>query len=458
MAPAPKMAPYKKYQCRYYDAETGRPLSPSCGLGSYCRFVHPDDPNWPGLKCRPPLPRPKGSSGFQSVWHHDDNRNRPRRSPSPAPPIRRSPLVSQKDHFMRCKVEPDTNDLPFRFDDDEGDTDRENFAPHRYHNISEPRSRRSAVEPKSPRERSIAVLQNTLVSDVRDRLSTEYMRLIEAFLLSQDKTRARADRLDESQTSITLSVASQAEATKTRSEQFISLFKDVAMYAVMFSSQIIQDTVLHNQEERKLQTFNEISTTLSKISASSAGVVAGPIADIILAHTKSKERLDVNFRQLGAAWENVFGTLMAEFSLNLENKLQAALTSVKNEADNVLHQLKRRRESLSPERKWQDGGAGKENDRNGTFASSSSYASTRDNKRRKIASQSCSPAPSEIRQTRDRPVRRSAVVKISLDDILSQMKTKIDQQSTSLSMLSKENEEASSFVLGYFLFQFPTRR
>lgn len=218
------------------------------------------------------------------------------------------------------------------------------------------------------------------------------------------------------------------------------------------SSQIIQDTVLLDQEERKLQTFNEISSTLAKISASSAASVAGPIADILLAHAQSKERLDENFRLLGAAWEKVFNSLMVEFSTGLENRLQAALALVKNEAEIVMNgirvesnSLKRRsdRASMSPEpdrhrRRSRDHRTNEEHI--GSYGRGRS--STRDRKRRKLApsSRSCSPdsgldSKGEVRSS------RNSIVKVSLDDILNQMKMKIDQQTNSLQQLSKENEE-----------------
>ena len=55
-----------------------------------------------------------------------------------------------------------------------------------------------------------------------------------------------------------------------------------------------------------MQTFNEISGTLAKISAPSAASVAGPIANLIVVHAQNKERIDSNYQLLGAAWEKVF--------------------------------------------------------------------------------------------------------------------------------------------------------
>ncbi|KIK59902.1 hypothetical protein GYMLUDRAFT_666719 [Collybiopsis luxurians FD-317 M1] len=410
-----KNAPYKKYQCRYFDTESGRPLSSSCNQGASCRFVHPDDPNWPGLKCYP-LPSRAKVSGSQPSWHKPDARDTSRHSASP--PVRGNALVSQKELFATCKMESKSDYIFLKSgscDNGENTRKKDSRLADLHHVASESQGHHTT---ENSSRRSLA----------------RYHRGNSTSDASKDGTLATMERLDESETSLTLSVASEAEA-KTRSERFISMFRDVAMV----SSQVIQDTALLDQEERKLQTFNEISATLSKISPSSAGAVAGPIADILLAHAKSKERLDENFRLLGAAWENVFNSLLAEFSQCLENRLQAALASVKNEAGIAVNQLKRRRRSISPERRSKDDGA------KGNGGSGSSVHSTRENKRRKVAGSSRSSSPtSEYRQSRGDPNLRNAVVKITLDDILSQMKMKIDQQSTSLKLLSKENEQLKS--------------
>lgn len=165
---------------------------------------------------------------------------------------------------------------------------------------------------------------------------------------------------------------------------------------------------------------------------------------------QSKERLEQNFQLLGAAWEKVFNSFMADFSLSLDNRLQAALGSVKNEAETAMNgiiarssQLKRKigRLSMSPEPDRQERGRSKTDSYYG--AKENEYSSSSGNthpstKRRKLSGRSRSSSP-DPRQ-KDETHIRTSVVKISLDDILNQMKMKIDQQSSSLQSLSKENE------------------
>ncbi|KAJ4469454.1 hypothetical protein C8J55DRAFT_523995 [Lentinula edodes] len=428
-----KGAPYKKYQCRYFD-ETGRPLTP-CKQGDRCRFVHPEDHQWPGVKCYPYVHK---NSGSQPSWTEHD-RQSSRRFSSP-PGSRGVPLVPQGDLFRRCKVEEEDISLSHVATESNAKQDMASnrhrvASSHRDGQTIEISERGKITEQIHNRGRSTINGNTTLNKDNHHNNSSSR--------LASDSERPQTIA-----TLPTFPAVSEEEA-KGRSERFVTMFRDVAMV----SSQIIQDTVLLDQEERKLQTFNEISSTLAKISASSAASVAGPIADILLAHAQSKERLDENFRLLGAAWEKVFNSLMVDFSMGLENRLQTALASVKNEAEIVMNgirvesnSLKRRsdRASMSPEpdrqrRRSRDHRTNEEHSR----PYGRGRSSTRDRKRRKLApsSRSCSP-DSGLDPKGETHSSRNSIV--SLDDILNQMKMKIDQQTNSLQQLSKENEELKS--------------
>ncbi|KAJ3977768.1 hypothetical protein EV361DRAFT_532163 [Lentinula raphanica] len=412
-----KPAPYKKYQCRYFD-ETGYPLTP-CKQGDQCRFVHPEDPQWPGVKCYPYFH--KNTSSYSSRARHDYDSDRRHRSPSGG---RGVPLAPQGALYRRFKVEEE--DIPLNYDS--------NWKPD-----STSRRRPASQEPSGDRRRTAEPSEKRKATDqTESNAETTNKNIINASNASASNSTGPNPHVD-----------SDAEA-KERAERFVSMFKDVAMV----SSQIIQDTVLLDQEERKLQTFNEISTTLAKISASSAASVAGPIADILLAHAQSKERLDENFRLLGAAWEKVFNSFMVEFSTGLENKLQAALASVKNEARLALNSnhsesqsLKRRSDRIStspePERQGDRRSINRRQNRDQNSSPARGRSSTRDYKRRRLASSSRSYSR-ESRQNKGETAARPSMAQVSLDDILNQMKMKIDQQTDSLQKLSKENEELKS--------------
>ncbi|KAJ3998179.1 hypothetical protein F5050DRAFT_1275176 [Lentinula boryana] len=387
-------------------------------------FVHPEDPQWPGVKCYSYVHK---SSGSQTNWMKPHDRESTRRFSSPLG-NRGAPLAPQGDLFRRCKVEEEDLSLSHVQPNRKQDTSNRHPGASFY--------RDSQTVESTERGRITEQSDSTVDSNNKDYIGASMLAL------DSKRTHTRA--------AVPISpLAFEAEA-KERSERFVSMFKDVAMV----SSQIIQDTVLLDQEERKLQTFNEISTTLAKISASSAASVAGPIADILLAHAQSKERLDENFRLLGSAWEKVFNSFMVEFSMGLENRLQAALASVKNEAEIALNSikagtnsLKRRsdRISMSPDPEQQ--GGRRSRDHRSNEEHNSSYgrgrSSTRDYKRRKLAPSSRSYSR-DSRRDRGEAESRTSIAQISLDDILNQMKMKIDQQTVSLQHLSKENEELKS--------------
>ncbi|KAF5365749.1 hypothetical protein D9758_003301 [Tetrapyrgos nigripes] len=209
---------------------------------------------------------------------------------------------------------------------------------------------------------------------------------------------------------------------RPRSEKLVEVFRKITS----FSSQIVQDTLTLNQEERKLQTYNDISTTLSRISESAASAVAPPLAEIILTRVQSKERLEEGYHALGAAWDQVFDIFVTEVAQTIEEKLEAALRTIKNEANDLANDLVASDSKSGLKRKFGDPIS--DSDLGRSYRSDSS----RDGKRRKItADGSYSPV-----DTRENINDLS-----SLEEILQRMKSKIDQQNNSLQILARENQE-----------------
>ncbi|KAI5835034.1 hypothetical protein K523DRAFT_411906 [Schizophyllum commune Tattone D] len=105
--------PYKKYQCRHYDRQTGRPLRGPCINAGNCRFVHPTDSNWPGVEpasskranengARPPSGTPQHQASPSG--HEGASSPRANRFATPLPP--------QNSAFTRYSGRPD--DVPAR--------------------------------------------------------------------------------------------------------------------------------------------------------------------------------------------------------------------------------------------------------------------------------------------------------------------------------------------------------
>lgn len=203
----------------------------------------------------------------------------------------------------------------------------------------------------------------------------------------------------------------------------------------------MQETAAHEREGQKLQTYTEISTALSKISPSAANSVAPTLADIMLKHEQCKHRVEESYKALGGVWEQVFDVFVTEVVHSIDGGLQDAITTLRKEGEHAVKEIadsaagapkhSTTGEPYDRKRARIRGPAEKENEesRSGRGASRD-----RDHKRRRFASRSPSPDSHDRRNARQSGDS-------SIEDILTQMKMKIDQQAHSLQILSKENSD-----------------
>ncbi|KAJ6596870.1 hypothetical protein DFH09DRAFT_1132962 [Mycena vulgaris] len=479
----------KKYRCRYFE-EDGRPIHPTCNQGDSCRFVHPNDSNWPGLK-------PFVDTRLLNKVSSANKRNREvgragGSNPSAASAEGRGPaLVSQSDLFLRCKVEVD--DQSMRTDrvqtepegkihrdrdvqrerdrhrtndnrDTAGNADRGHKSYSRNRSISPVRpyaKKYSRTESDSSRKSELDINRNKApTKHGGDLTSNELKRRPEELsvvLREKDAATPKAEfpssspqnpkwsgpasaemvpKMDVASSSVVPPPQLSNEMKGT--ERLVGLFRSLAR----LSNQVMQETAAHEREGQKLQTYTDISSALSKISPSAAHSVAPTLADIMLKHEQCKHRAEESFRALGGVWEQVFDVFVTEVAQVIDARLQDAMTTLKAEGEYAAKEiiasaagpLKHSAASdsvVSHDRKRARtrGPAEKENEesRSGRGASRD-----RDHKRRRFASRSSSPD--------DRRSGRHNVDS-SIEDILTQMKHKIDQQARSLQMLTKENSD-----------------
>ncbi|KAJ6502570.1 hypothetical protein C8R45DRAFT_977025 [Mycena sanguinolenta] len=483
-----RMSVTKKYRCRYFE-EDGRPIHPTCNQGDSCRFVHPNDANWPGLKpfVDTRLLKQSGSAA---------KRNKEAGKSAPSSESRGPALVSQADLFLRCKVEADDQSLradrgrALQTDGDrdrDAQRDRDKLRGHdrrdlagnndRFHkNYSRTRSssptraytkkysrngsdssKKSEHEPnrsKGPAKHGADLTTNDLKRrgegsfvmkpkgsvDSKDDFSSS-----SAQTLSRWKAPLSADTIPKTQgvSSDEMTLPLQLSDESKRTERLVGLFRSLAR----LSNQVVQDTAAQEREGQKLQTYTEISSALSKISASAATSVAPTLADIMLKHEQSKHRVEENFKALGGVWEQVFDVFVTEIAHVIDSGLQNAITVLKKETNTAIKEIAEYAavslknytgESAVPydrKRARPRGPAEKENEeaRSGRGASRD-----RDHKRRRFASRSSSPDAHDRRSSKHGG-------DASIEDILTQMKMKIDQQAASLHSLQKENNEVWNY-------------
>ncbi|KAJ7343506.1 hypothetical protein DFH08DRAFT_229085 [Mycena albidolilacea] len=481
------MSVIKKYRCRYFE-EDGRPIYPTCNQGDSCRFVHPSDVNlWPGLK---PFVDTRLLKHSSSATKRTKETGRAGGSNHSAPPSEsRGPaLVSQSDLFLRCKVEADDQSLrvdrgkPSQKESDRdrdahkhrgkehrdltGVTDRshKNYSRNRSMSPTRPytkkfsrngsdSSKRSELDPnrstkgptknggdlatndlKRRSEASSSVIKPKGSVDPKDDFSSSSAQTLLRWTAPSAETSPKTQVAVSAEMVLPLQLSDESK----RAERLVALFRSLAR----LSNQVVQDTAVQEREGQKLQTYTEISSALSKISASAATSVAPTLADIMLKHEHSKHRVEESYKALGGVWEQVFDVFVTEVAHVIDSGLQDAITTLKKEskyaikeiADSAAGSLKSSGEIVPFDRKRARtrGPAEKENEES---RSGRGTSRDRDHKRRRFASRSSSP------DAHDRRSSRHGGDSSSIEDILTQMKMKIDQQAHSLQALAKENSE-----------------
>ncbi|KAJ7449787.1 hypothetical protein FB451DRAFT_1286545 [Mycena latifolia] len=472
----------KKYRCRYFE-EDGRPIHPTCNQGDSCRFVHPNDSNWPGLKPFVDTRLLKSSSASKR------NKEVGRAGGSnPTSESRGPALVSQSDLFLRCKVEVDDhamrtdNGRPLQKEyDGKIDRDRDRDR-NRANDNRDPVGNAERAYKSYPRNRSISPVRpyakkysrtgsdrsrkseldtNRNKGPVKqggDLTSTELKIRPEAPNVearTKDSANSKAhfapsssvqnlglaspEIVPKMHAASTLQVTAPPQVSNEmkRAERLVGLFRNLAR----LSNQVMQETAAHEREGQKLQTYTEISSALSKISASAATSVAPTLADIMLKHEQCKHRAEESFRTLGGVWEQVFDVFVTEVAHVIDAKLQDAMTTLKREGEHAVKEIvtsaaasRTASDSVFPydrKRARTRGPTEKENEESRTGRPASQ---DRDHKRRRFASRSSSPDSHDRRSGRHN-------ADSSIEDILTQMKHKIDQQARSLQQLTKENSE-----------------
>jgi hypothetical protein len=215
----------------------------------------------------------------------------------------------------------------------------------------------------------------------------------------------------------------------------------------------------HDREEKKLQTYTEISSTLSKISASAATAVAPTLASIFLNHAQCKQRVEDNLKTLGGLWEEVFDVFVTEIVDVIDVVLDDALAKMKEEGENSFRgiitdsagALKRKVGKAVPSTSSTDDRRDSKRSRLGTrdFVEKGleetrpvhGLGTSRDRKCRWLAPSSSQEPESRQKSEQLRVETLYTDMDSSIEEILESMKSKIDQQALSLQTLTKENSE-----------------
>jgi hypothetical protein len=177
------------------------------------------------------------------------------------------------------------------------------------------------------------------------------------------------------------------------------------------------------------------------------------LADILLKHAQYKQRAKDNAKGMAQLWAEAFDTFIVEISHAIDVKIEATMKSFCNEAkDNhgalgaadSSRGLKRQRseEHLRSTSSGEHGTAKTARTESEDLFAGIGQA-TREQKRRRFDPPLESWQKSRVIQTE---VGLQSSAQSEIQDILSQMKLKIDEQAQSLQKLAKENNKVGAWV------------
>ncbi|KAJ7582735.1 hypothetical protein C8J56DRAFT_1098621 [Mycena floridula] len=408
ISPTRKPVVFKKYRCRFFS-EDGVEGFPRCNQGDNCRFVHPSDPNWPGLK-----PRSRSASPHAQRKSSDSKSDfNSRATDSQIKPRPGGPLVPQSDLFRLCKGESDHNDNWFLEGDDSRGLDksrsRDSWDSHdsrgrgydRRSREIEPRSGLSKEHPMDSARREARVLDST-----------------------GDFT--FPDRIPGFDTPDTTSTTEFRE--RNRSQQLLQLFHNLAK----LSNQTFQDNATYETAEQRIKTYTDISSTLQKISASAGAAVGPTLNEMTIKKEQAKKRAQLNYAALEDVWEQIFEIFISEVADAIDRTLETALETMKDEAERLVHRLL-----------GNSGIGSRKSLKRPSFDASDedTLRSEGDRKRRRLAGWSPSPSPTHKSSTATDPTMPP------ISDYLVQMNAHFEKQSHNLEVLTKENSELRTLLL-----------
>jgi len=200
------------------------------------------------------------------------------------------------------------------------------------------------------------------------------------------------------------------------------------------------------KEEINFQTYNDIAVALSQIPNMVPTNISSSLADSLLKQAQYKQSVEESFEAIGNVWLDVIGMFKTEVSRTIDQRLEMALMSIKQEAANLYNSSavkpgmsgKRWSEASTTSPSIDSREKGRSMNRSGgtyrpiefddSFLTEYRHGRT-SYKRRRLAA--LSPTRKVEGSNREDFLDQTTV--------LSQMKTQIEQQAQTLENLSKES-------------------
>ena len=203
-------------------------------------------------------------------------------------------------------------------------------------------------------------------------------------------------------------------------------------------NQVTQGTDTQAREDRKIKALTELSSNISKISKVTAAAVFPTVAEVLLKQAQGKQRLEDDLKSTAGVWDEIVDLLVAELCDTIDSKLEQSLKKMCEQGERL---QKPAVANASPISKRRRGGDDLEDENENrpplTNRDPKQTTSLPEQKRRRF-DEVCPPSCSDSKASISKP---SVGTPLGVQDILTQMKLKIDEQAQALQTLTQENNE-----------------
>jgi hypothetical protein len=106
------------------------------------------------------------------------------------------------------------------------------------------------------------------------------------------------------------------------------------------------DHTILDKEQEKLETYNNLSATLAKVSPASVAAIAPTLASVISSHSKQRQAVQDDVHDLTNVWDDFMALFVENVTRRIDVKVNSAVARIREEADIQAARIARMRASL----------------------------------------------------------------------------------------------------------------
>jgi len=105
------------------------------------------------------------------------------------------------------------------------------------------------------------------------------------------------------------------------------------------TNQYFLDNAACDKEQEKLESYNNLSSTLAKVSPASVAAIAPTLASVIASHSKQSEKVQVDLKRLTDVWEDTTALFAENVCQAIDKRMDSAITRIREEADKEISRI-----------------------------------------------------------------------------------------------------------------------